>query len=163
VRYYRLYGADDDPGGLLRAEQQRSRPWGGSGQGHCEKCDGRGRVRYRCRSCLESGARAECPACGGKVEFEDVCPTCRGDGVVDDEDVNRVGVSVFPAEEGLYRYLVECDADLEGQVIVEVDGELAPERDIDADMGALLVIPTRVRGECPIDWQRVERLRRRFR
>jgi hypothetical protein len=161
LRFFRLYDSNDDPAELLRPENQRSTPWGSADRGPCDKCGGSGQTRYACRSCLEGAQLGECPACRGRVEFEDVCPACGGDGVID--KVERVGVSAFPAIEGLYRYLVECDAELEGQMVVEVEGELGPERDLDADQGAVLVLPEQVLGTRPIDWPTVERLRRRFR
>jgi DnaJ-class molecular chaperone len=97
-------------------------------------------TEYRCASCLERGAQPACPACGGRVIFEDVCPACEGDGHIDRTERN--GVSVFPTVEGLLRYSAERGADVEE--IVELEGELTGDRDLDADAGALLVRPRRV-------------------
>ena len=74
----------------------------------------------------------------------------------------RMGVSVFPSLAGLYRYLVERRAELDGSVILELEGRLSQERDLDAEQGALLVHPTRIRARLPIDSRRVEDLRRRL-
>jgi hypothetical protein len=72
----------------------------------------------------------------------DTCPSCEGNGVV--TRVRRAGISSFPSAEGLRRYLHERDADLSGDVFLEMDGELSPDRDLDADEGAILVFPTRI-------------------
>jgi len=159
VPYFRRYDADEDPQELLRPENQRSTPWGDSGEGPCDKCEGRGRVRYECKSCLEAGADTECPACAGRVRFEDVCPACEGDGMID--RTTRDGVSVFPSLIGLLRYLIERDTNLSGVVILELEGELTGDRDLDADAGALLVRPTRILARHPIDQEMVGNLRRR--
>jgi hypothetical protein len=53
-------------------------------------------------------------------------------------------VSAFPTLAGLYRYLAEREVDLEGSVVVELEAELSDDRDLDADAGALLVVPTRI-------------------
>ncbi|HEV7770721.1 MAG TPA: hypothetical protein VGO66_08710 [Solirubrobacterales bacterium] len=50
----------------------------------------------------------------------------------------------LPHPGGLYRYLAERDADPEGKVVVELEGTLSEERDLDADAGALLVHPQRI-------------------
>jgi hypothetical protein len=149
VHYFRRCPVDADPQGLLEPENQVSTPWGEADHGPCDKCNCTGRVRYRCRSCLELGARHDCPACGGRVEFEDVCPTCEGDGKID--RTKRDGVSVFPSLEGLRRYLVERDVDLSGCDAVVLEGELTGDRDLDADAGALLIRPRRVLGICPLE------------
>jgi hypothetical protein len=161
MRFYRLYDVKADPEEMLRPENQRSTPWGGADEGRCDKCGGNGRTRYECRSCMETGARAECPACHGMVEGEDVCPACNGDGVID--RVERSGVSAFPSVDGLYRYIVECSGDFRDKVVVAVEGELSGDRDLDADMGAVLVVPDRIAAVGPVDWQLVDRLERRFR
>jgi hypothetical protein len=139
--FFRRWSAAEDPAELLRPENQWSTPWGGADHGPCEKCGQAGRVRYRCASCLERGADPDCPACGGRVEFVDVCPSCEGDGTID--RTKRRGVSVFPSIDGLYRYMAERDAEPD-DLVVEVEGELSGERDLDADAGALLVLPTRI-------------------
>ena len=148
MHYFRRCPVDDDPRALLDPSNQISTPWGSADHGPCDKCDSSGRVRYRCRSCLELGARDDCPACGGRVEFEDVCPTCEGDGEI--ERTKRDGVSVFPSLEGLRRYLVERDVELSGCEAVVLEGELTGDRDLDADAGALLIRPRRVLGICPL-------------
>ena len=51
---------------------------------------------------------------------------------------------MFPDEEGLYRYMRKRDANLDGSVLVELEGEPSQDEDFDADEGALLVHPTRI-------------------
>ncbi len=121
-RYFRRSPAGEDPAHLLQPDNQQSTPWGEPDHGPCDKCRGAGTTRYRCRSCLERGAEPSCPACGGRVEFADVCPACEGDGTID--RTRRDGVSVFPSTEGLHRYVVERGAGTEGYVVVELEGEL---------------------------------------
>ena len=58
----------------------------------------------------------------------------------------RKGIASFPTLPGLRRYLDERDADLRGYVLVELEGELSPDRDLDADEGAILVLAGRVLG-----------------
>lgn len=69
-------------------------------------------------------------------------------------------MSVFPAVEGLYRYIAERDAALP-DCIVELEGELTGDRDLDADTGALLVRPTSVVALHPFDRARVRAPRTR--
>jgi hypothetical protein len=155
--YFRLWSPPDDPEEVLRAENQYSSPWGEPDHGPCDKCRGSGRTTYRCRSCEAAGADADCPACQGRVEFEDVCPACEGDGTID--RTTREGVSVFPTMDGLYRYLGERDADAAGCIVLELEGELTRDRDLDADAGALLIRATRVIGTCPLDERRLDEQR----
>ena len=68
--------------------------------------------------------------------------------------VTRDGVSVFPSFEGLYRYLAEREAETAGYVILELEGELTGDVDLDADAGAVLIRPTRVIGALPFDYAR---------
>jgi hypothetical protein len=148
VSYFKKISADEDPEDLLRPENQVSTPWGSPDCGPCDECD-QGNCKHRCLSCIEGGANPDCPACGGKVRWIDVCPACEGSGEID--RVERRGVSVFPTLPGLYRYLVERDEDLDGDRIVEMEGELSGDRDLDADDGALLVRPTRIAGKHEVD------------
>jgi hypothetical protein len=161
VSFFRQYAADADPADLLDPSQQVSTPWGTHDHGACDKCDGELSVPFRCLSCLEEGSHPSCPACGGRVEWLDRCPTCAGTGKI--TDTTRAGVSVFPGLGGLYRYLAERDADLSGSVIVEVEGTLSDERDLDAERGALLVHPTEIITRHPVDHERLGDLRRRLR
>ena len=133
-----------------------STPWGGADRGPCDKCRGAGRVEHRCLSCLETGSDPECAACGGRVEWVDVCPACEGDGEI--TRVERRGVSTFPSLGGLYRYLAERDADLSGSVFLELEGELSGDRDLDADDGAVLVLPTRIGAVLEVDEGRLAEL-----
>ena len=145
TRGFHSHPSDEDPNDLLAPENQVTTPWGAPDRGPCEKCGGEGRVPHRCLSCLEAGAPVPgCPACGGRIEWEDSCPSCEGDGVV--TRIERRGIASFPTQSGLRRYLDERDADLDGYVFVELEGELSPDRDLDADEGAILLLPRRVLG-----------------
>jgi hypothetical protein len=140
--YFHRCPPDADPEQLLDPANQFSTPWGSADHGPCDKCGGEGSVVYECRSCIEEGARADCPACEGRVRFPATCPTCEGSGLID--NTRRSGVSVFPTRAGLYRYLAERGAGADGDRIVELEGELSEEPDLDADSGALLLRPTRI-------------------
>jgi DnaJ-class molecular chaperone len=134
---------------LLRPDHQYSTPWGAPDCGPCDKCGGAGITRYACRSCLERGADRDCPACHGSARFTDTCPACEGDGQID--RTTRDGVSVFPSFEGLSRYIAERDAETAGCIVLELEGELTGDVDLDADAGALLIRPTRVVGALPFE------------
>ena len=160
-RYYHLWSADQDPAELLLRENQCSTPWDAPDHGPCDKCDGTGATTYRCRSCIAGSARDDCPACGGRIEFEDICPACEGDGEI--TRTRRNGVSVFPSIEGLYCYMAERDADGAGCVLLELAGRRTADLDLDADAGALLIRPTRVLALHPFDVEHLEELKVRLR
>jgi hypothetical protein len=148
--FFHCHPAGDDPAELLDPDRQVTGPWGEPEHGPCDKCEGDGSALYECRSCLQAGSSPDCPACQGRVRFEETCPACLGDGVID--HTRRRGVAVFPAREGLYRYLAERDeAEIEGKLVVELAGSLSDERDLDADAGALLVHPRRIVAVEPLD------------
>jgi hypothetical protein len=63
--------------------------------------------------------------------------------------VKRRGISAFPTAEGLSRYLAERDEDLSGDVFLELEGEPSPDRDLDADEGAILIFPERILRRLP--------------
>jgi hypothetical protein len=149
---------DEDAARLLLPGGQWTEPWGSSRDGApCDKCDGGGRTDHRCWSCVLERPRERCPACAGRVAWEDDCPVCRGSGSVD--GAPRHGVSVFPAVAGLYHYMQRRDADLERCVVVELEGERAHDVDFDADEGAVLVLPTAVLGCAPPDHELTARMR----
>lgn len=158
--FFHCNSIDRDPQELLDPEHQTSEPWGGAEHGACDKCEGAGVALYECRSCLERGAEADCPACQGRVRFQATCPTCEGSGEID--RTRRRGVAVFPSREGLYRYMVEKNGDIDGRQIVELEGRLSEERDLDADAGALLIHPERIVAVEPVDREIVESLQRRL-
>jgi hypothetical protein len=83
------------------------------------------------------------------VRWRDECPVCRGTGEID--PAVRHGISVFPRLEGLLRYMADKEADVSGQLVVELEGVHSPDRDFDADEGALLIVPTRVVGARPVE------------
>ena len=151
--YVRADPADEDPERLLNPERQRSRPWGGTVYGRCDKCAGSGVTEHRCASCEQGGADPACPVCAGEVRYTDTCPACEGNGEIDDSE--RRGVSVFPGEEGLYSYLGRRGADISDAVLVELEGEPSDDDDFDADDGALLVHPTRIVDQRPLDPERL--------
>jgi hypothetical protein len=155
--YFRLDPENADPERLLEPEHQESTPWSGTIYGRCDKCEGEGRTVHKCASCVSTGPDPACPACGGKIRYWDECPACEGTGQIDDS--GRDGVSVFPDEEGLYRYMVGRDANLDGCVLLEIEGEESPDDDFDADEGALLIHPHRIVQCRPIDRQRITNMR----
>jgi hypothetical protein len=157
--YFHCCSAGADPRRLLDPAQQFSEPWGSHDHGRCDKCGTAGVTLYECRSCLELGAQPDCPACQGRVRFRETCPACLGDGHID--HTRRAGIAVFPACEGLYRYLAEKNASVEEKVVVELEGRLSGERDLDADAGALLVLPERIVETTPLDTRRVAAIRER--
>jgi hypothetical protein len=158
--YFHSCPAEADPDSLLDPERQFTTPWGTPNHGPCDKCGGEGSVRYECKSCLEDGADADCPACEGRVHFEGVCPACEGGAVID--RTGRRGIAVFPSRAGLYRYLAERDADVGERVMVELEGELSDDGDLDADAGALLLHPTRVVSVRPFDLELFASIRERL-
>jgi hypothetical protein len=155
--YFHCHPAAEDAQVLLNPDNQITEPWGGHDHGPCDKCGQEGVTLYVCRSCLQGGARTDCPACQGRVRFSETCPACLGSGCID--HTRRRGIAVFPAREGLYRYLAERDAEAEGKVVVELEGQLSDERDLDADCGALLVHPERIVAVEPLDTELVEEIR----
>jgi hypothetical protein len=155
--YFRLHPPDQDPEALLDPEQQRSEPWSGTIFGRCDKCGGSGETEHECESCRES-PRDDCPSCHGRRRFMAECPACEGSGEVDDSA--RDGVSVFPEEDGLYRYMLGRDADIRGSQLVELEGRPTGDEDFDADEGALLVEPRRIVDVREPDLERVQALRR---
>jgi hypothetical protein len=158
--FFHCHPAEGDPGVLLDSDRQVTEPWGEPEHGPCDKCGGDGTTVYECFSCLEAGSDPDCPACQGRVRFEQTCPTCQGSGEI--HRTQRQGIAVFPRREGLYRYLAwKNDAGVEGKVVVEVTGELSDDRDLDADHGALLVFPERLVSVEPLDAEVVRAIRDR--
>jgi hypothetical protein len=156
MTFFRLHPEREDPESLLDPEKQKTEPWGGTIFGRCQKCGGSGKTEHECESCKESGPRQDCPSCGGALRYVDECPACEGSGEMDDSE--REGVSVFPEEDGLYRYMLGRDADLEGSVLVELEGTETGDEDFDADEGALLVKPERIVDVRDPDSARMKRL-----
>jgi hypothetical protein len=139
--YYRLQKPGDDAEDLLDPHEQVTEPWGGTVYGRCDKCGGTGHTSH-----VGEGGELECPACEGSGEIDDSA---------------REGVSVFPELDGLYRYMVRRDAELdEGTSVVELEGVPSEDSDFDADEGALLVNPTRIVSVRPLDRDRIRELRR---
>ena len=155
--YVRVDPPGEDPERLLDPDEQQSEPWSGTVYGRCDKCEGEGKVTHECESCKER-RDSSCPACHGRITYEGECPACEGSGEIDDSC--RDGISVFPDEDGLYRYMIKREADLDGCRLVELEGERTPDEDFDADEGAVLIRPTRVVEARDLDHDRVEELRR---
>jgi hypothetical protein len=148
--FFHCHPAGEDPGVLLDPDKQVTEPWGEPEHGPCDKCEGSGATVYECFSCLEAGSDPQCPACAGRVRFEQTCPTCQGDGEI--HRTQRRGIAVFPARAGLYRYLAwKNDARVEDKVVVELTGQLSEDRDLDADHGALLIYPDALVSVEPLD------------
>jgi hypothetical protein len=107
---------------------------------------------------LPGGRRqAGLPGLPGRVRFSETCPACLESGVI--THTRRAGLAVFPTAEGLHRYLAERGADLHGKLVVELEGRIGEERDLDADAGALLVHPERIVEAKPLDPELVEAMR----
>lgn len=132
--YFRLHPEDEDPEDLLKPENQVSKPWGGADHGPCDKCHSSGRLDG----------------------FGD-CPTCKGTGQITDSE--RRGVSVHADPDTLYRYMLRRDSDMDGSLLVELEGTESHDVDFDADEGALLVFPTRIVRAIDVDRDRIEQLR----
>ncbi|HET9186009.1 MAG TPA: hypothetical protein VFN82_07655 [Solirubrobacterales bacterium] len=147
--YFHCHPAARDPGELLDPARQVSEPWGSPDHGRCDKCGGSGSTAYECFSCIEAGQDSGCPVCQGRVRFEQTCPACQGSGEI--HRTERHGVAVFPSREGLYRYLAVKDAEVEGKVVVELEGPPSDDLDLDADEGALLIHPRRLVAVEPLD------------
>lgn len=156
--YYRVEPGDRDPEDLLDPENHESEPWSGTVRGRCDKCGGSGRTEHECESCKSAGsADPDCPSCHGELRYTAECPACEGSGEIDDSC--RDGVSVFPDEDGLYRYMLKRDADLDERCqLVKLEGEESEDEDFDADEGALLITPTRIVGVREPDWERIEEM-----
>ncbi len=155
-RFFRVHPPDDDPQALLDPDEQVTEPWGDDDKGPCDKCHGAGRTEHECESC-RAERRGDCPSCRGAVSYERDCPACGGTGRI--SDPRRRGVSVFRDEDGLYRYFIKREGRLRGQRLVELEGELSEDEDVDADEGALLVHPTSIVDVRDVDLDCVERLR----
>jgi hypothetical protein len=157
--YYRVEPGDRDPEELLDPENHESEPWSGTVQGRCDKCGGSGETEHECESCKAAGsADPNCPSCHGEMRYTDECPACEGTGEID--DTRREGVSVFPDEDGLYRYMIKRDADLDDRCqLLKLEGEQSEDEDFDADEGALLIRPRRIVSSGSLDWDRIEELR----
>jgi len=121
---------------------QECAPWGGGRTGPCDKCHGAAQTDHECLSCVTAGADPDCAACHGRVRWRATCPVCRGTGEID--PALRRGISVFPRAEGLLEYMRRRDTEIDGELLVELEGVRSDDEDFDADEGALLIVPTRV-------------------
>jgi DnaJ-class molecular chaperone len=155
--YFRLHPADDDPARLLDPRQQRSQPWAGTIYGRCDKCRGEGRTMHECKSCKQGSPRSDCPACGGEVRYLAECPACQGSSEIDDSE--REGISVFPEEDGLYRYIAGRDGNVADAKLLLLEGEPTGDEDFDADEGAVLITPTNLVEVRDPDIARISELR----
>ena len=91
---------------------------------------------------MTAGADPDCAACHGRVRWRATCPVCRGTGEID--PALRRGISVFPRAEGLLEYMRRRDTEIDGELLVELEGVRSDDEDFDADEGAVLIVPTRV-------------------
>lgn len=158
--YFRCHSSREDHGELLDPDHQVTEPWGSPDHGRCDKCGGAGTAVYECFSCMEDGSDRDCPVCQGRVRFEQTCPACQGSGEIN--QTRRHGIAVFPSRAGLYRYLAEKGAEVEDSVVVELEGPVSDDLDLDADEGALLIHPRRVVGVEPLDAEVVRSIRARI-
>lgn len=85
-------------------------------------------------------------------------PGLRGNGEI--ARTRRRGIAVFPKLPGLYRYLAERGARVEDRIVVELEGRLSDDVDLDADTGALLLHPTGIVAVRPFDRELFELTRR---
>jgi len=135
--YFRVHQKDDDPQRLLDPDNQKSEPWGGTVWGRCDKCGGTGKTEH------VGGVTAECPACEGTGEIDPAI---------------RRGISVFPRAEGRLEYMRRRETDIDGELLVELEGVPSEDEDFDADEGALLIHPTRIVDVRPLDHDRIRAL-----
>ncbi len=133
--YYRIQAADRDPAELLDPASQ-SVVWTGVGTvtTACGDCNGTGRGEA-----YEDSVSYDAPA----------CDACHGTGQVDDSV--RAGVSCCRTLRDLYAYFRGRDADLDSQVVVELEAAEADSEDWDASHGAVLVHPTAILDTWPLD------------
>jgi hypothetical protein len=68
-------------------------------------------------------------------------------------------VSAFAEEDGLYRYMLRREADIDESQLLELEGEPSDDEDFDADEGAELIRPSRVAAVREPDWARISDLR----
>lgn len=131
MTYYRIHPAGEAPETILSESRWNSRVWVGESQKPCDECNGQGEV--------------------DDDEDEDgravTCENCRGEGYV--EDVRR-GVSCCRSIDDLREYFSGRGANFEGDVLIELDGDLSRDEDWDAADGAVLVLPTRIVGVATI-------------
>lgn len=123
--YFRIQSAKRNPEKLV-GRHHVSRLWVGEAWLRCNDCDGMGTDR------------------DGYT-----CGVCRGEGRV--EDVRR-GVSVCRSIEDLTSYFADRGANLDGDHVVELEGDESEDEDYDAGSAGdpILVHPTRIVAIHPI-------------
>lgn len=129
----RIHPASRDPQTLLDPENWRSSAWNGAPIRDCRGC-------IDC--CDDDWHR-------GEPEWR----RCYGEHLV--EDV-RHGVSVCRDEEALINYLAHTGADFTDTVLVELEGEYADEEGHDAELGEILIFPSRIVSVRPADDEFIE-------
>ncbi|HYF25941.1 MAG TPA: hypothetical protein VD931_09405, partial [Baekduia sp.] len=126
--YFRVQPASRPLEALVGAHHI-SRLWVGDATVRCPRCRGDGMV---------NGDEGElpCPQCDGRGEYDDV----------------RRGVSVCRSIEDLRRYFRSRSPNLDGDHIVELEGEVSEDEDYDAGRPGdpLLVHPTRIVAIHPV-------------
>ena len=70
------------------------------------------------------------------------CPHCDGDGMEAIE--SQIGVSVCASLEDLRSYLAERAPYLEDCVLLELEGSLSEDTDVDTAYGAILIVPSSI-------------------
>ena len=158
--FFHCCSIDADPAELLDSEQHFTEPWGSAGHGRCDKCAAPGRPTIAASPAWSADAsRNALPAGAGSSSSAPALPVRAA---ARSNRTRRRGIAVFPSREGLYRYLVERDAELGGKVIVEIAGQPSEDLDLDADCGALLVFPEQIREVRPLDLDLAASVRRRL-
>lgn len=92
-----------------------------------------------CRGCVDCEPEPVCrreqhATCGGTHEVEDV----------------RYGISCCRSVDDLVDYLAQTGADLDDCVLVEMAGNISDDDDHDAELGAVLLLPTRICSVTPV-------------
>lgn len=137
--YYRIHPANESPDSILDESRWHTGCWD---------------ERYiRCGACNGSGVEYanDLDDDGQLILTEERCPVCGGEGEIADI---RYGVSCCASLDDLRRYAQEHGMLLDGDTLIELEGELSDDDDHDAADGAILVLPSRIVSTTTItaDW-----------
>jgi hypothetical protein len=136
--FYRIHPADEAPESILGESRWESRVWVGEAYKRCTACNGEGIHWVSADDFSDDMTTEPCAACDGEGQVEDV----------------RRGVSCCRSIDDLRSYFADRGADLTGDQLITLDGELSDDDDYDADDGAVLVLPSRIVSvvAAPTDW-----------
>jgi hypothetical protein len=145
--YYRIQSADRDAAELLNPTHWVSRIWSDQP------------AEVTCPDCVDGRVHVECPSwCDCGYPHHESYETCHGRGYLHEYE-RAGGVSCCRTLGELYAYFRGRDADLDGAVVVKLEGEVAEVEDFDAEHGAVLVRPTRIVDVGPLnEWDHVYQL-----